>query len=241
MIKRLKTLIILTSIFTQSTLIAEVSRVVDKDPHYNQIGFFDIHLCNWPERPNFFKVLFSSEKYKQIDSMNIYTPDEKLLISLDKQNFKTMKRKNKPDKRLYMVDIDVPDIASTGWYRIDVKTNTGKVHSAEDYVVMTRLDKVTEMQPSGEDKEFSIPINLQWTPVPGAQFYQVFVRDAWTGKMVYQSKLINTNKIKIPDEKLVPGGYYSWAVHARDTNEHILLGDFHMGSISNKIFFNVSE
>ena len=88
-------LLLACSMLIQSDLTAEESIKLSKDPHYNQVGFFDIHLCNWPERPNYFKILFSSEKYQQIESMDVYTPDEKLLANLDKTKYRTLKIKNK--------------------------------------------------------------------------------------------------------------------------------------------------
>lgn len=241
MIKYSQILIMSLSLLIQSTSNAEESLELNNDPHYNSLGFFDIHLCNWPERPNFFKILFSSEKYQDIESMSVYTPDDQLLANLDKKKFITLKRKNKPNKRVYIVDIDVPDFASTGWYKIDIKTDDGATYHAKDYIIMTRLEKISEMYPSGDEKEFDLPITLKWSPVAGSQYYQAFVRDVWTEKLAFKSKLINTPEIKIPNDKLEPGGYYSWTVHSRDTNEHILLGDFHMGSMSKKTFFTVAE
>lgn len=141
----------------------------------------------------------------------------------------------------YFLNIDVPESASNGWYKIDVKTDDGRTYQVSDFVVMTRLEQVSQMQPSSDSEEFSLPITLKWEPVVGSRYYQVFVRDAWTGKLVYQSKLISDHEIKIPDSKLEPGGYYSWVVHSRDTNEHVLLGDFHMGSLSKASFFTVAE
>ena len=44
-----------------------------------------------------------------------------------------------------------------------------------------------------------------------------------------------------PEGALEPGGSYLWSVHARDVNEHILLGDFHNGSISEKFHFSVAD
>ena len=234
-------LIISMFMFIQSTARAENALELDNDPHYNQIGFFDIHICNWPERPNYFKILFSSEKYQQIESMSVYTPDNQLLANLDRTKFRTLKRKNKANKRVYLLDLDVPEIASTGWYKIDIKTKNGSIHHAKDYVIMTRLEKVSDMQPSDDDKEFNLPITLKWKPVAGSQYYQAYVRDAWTEKLVFRSKLIDTPEIKIPKDKLEPGGDYYWRVHSRDTNEHVLLGDFSMGSMSEKTFFTVAE
>ena len=116
------------SLFLQNSLYAEESIKFNSDPHYNDIGFFDIHICNWPERSNFFKILFSSEKYDEIESMDVYTPDNKLLISLDKTKFRHLKRKNKPNKKVFMLEIDVPNSASTGWYSIDVRAKDGSTY-----------------------------------------------------------------------------------------------------------------
>jgi len=215
--------------------------VLDHDPHRNKIGFFDIHICNWPDRPHFFKLLFSTEKFKDVDTMEIFYPSGGSLAVLKKSHFKEIKRKNKPEKRVFMMDMDMPDNATSGWYMIRVKTYDGKEHVAKDYVPMTRLNRVEEMVPSADEGTFSLPVTLAWNKVSGAGFYKVYIRDEWTGEMIYKTKLISENSVKIPDGKLSPGGYYSWSVHARDTNEHILLGDFHLGSMSKKAFFTVAE
>ncbi len=240
MIKHLQLLIISLFMFMHSTAKAEEALELNNDPHYNQIGFFDIHICNWPERPNYFKILFSSEKYQQIESMSVYTPDNQLLANLDRAKFRTLKRKNKPNKRVYLLDLDVPEIASTGWYKIDIKTDDGSIYHAKDYVIMSRLEKTSEMSPS-DDREFNLPVTLKWKPVAGSQYYQAYVRDAWTEKLVFRSKLTDTPEVKIPEHKLKPGGDYYWTVHSRDINEHVLLGDFSMGSMSEKTIFTVAE
>lgn len=220
---------------------AEKSGIIKNDLHYSDIGFFDIHVCNWPNRNNFFKIVFSSEKYSVIDSMKIYTPENMLLTSMDKSKFITIHRKNKPDKRAYIYDLDVTDKASSGWYNIIVKAKNGKEYQAKDYVLLNRLSRATSMHPSDPDKEIKLPITLKWNPVAGTQHYQVFVRDEWTGKLMYKTKLINKNKVSIPKGKLEPGSFYSWVVHARDVNEHVLLGDFNMGSMSKKAFFSTAD
>jgi len=241
MIKHVATVLILSSLFMINALYADEAAVLNKDPHYNSLGFFDIHICNWPQRTNYFKVLFNTDKYQYIDSMSVYTPEDKLLVTLDKTQFKTLKRKYRPDKRIYLVDIDVPEFATTGWYKIDVKTKNGKSFQAKDYVVMSRLERVTEMTPSGVDAEVSLPVTLQWKTVPGAYYFQVCVRDAWSDELLYSSNVIETNAIRIPENILDAGGYYYWSVSARDVNGHILLGDFHMGSMSEKAYFNVAD
>jgi len=240
MIKRSCRLLICTVLFVPLFSFADFSPELNVDPHYNELGFFDIHLCNWPERPNFFKVLFSSTHFEKIDSMKVYAPDDSLLVQLEKSKFIQIKRKGKADKRVYILDLDAPDKVATGWYRIEIKTTDGQDYQARDYVVASRMSRATAMQPSA-DEERVLPVTLKWKPVAGAQYYKVFVRDAWQDKLVFTSKLIADAEVQLPDGKLEPGGYYSWAVHARDTNEHILLGDFHMGSMSKKAFFAVAE
>lgn len=217
------------------------SAEIHHDPHYSDVGFFDIHVCNWPKRPHFFKVLFSSAQYDSIESMTVYTPAKQSLITLDKNRFRTLKRKDKPDKRVYMLDIDVPEHASTGWYTIDVKTKDGQSFQASDYVIMSKLERATGMTPTDDDTVSQLPLTLKWNAIPGANFYQVFIRDEWTSKLVYSSKLLSSSEAVVPEDKLEAGGYYSWSIHARDTNEHILLGDFQMGSLSEKAFFTVKD
>ena len=241
MIKHVSTVLLLSSLFMINVLYADEAPVLNKDPHINELGFFDIHICNWPERPNYFKVLFETEKYQYIDSMSVYTPDDKLLVTLDKTKFKTQKRKYRPEKRFFILDIDVPEFATTGWYSIDVKTKNGKSFQAKDYVIMSRLQRVSKMTPSGDDVEVRLPVVLQWKTVPGAYYYQVYVRDAWTDELVYSSNITEKNTIRIPSNSLEADGYYYWSVNARDLKGSILLGDFHMGSMSEKSFFNVAD
>jgi hypothetical protein len=53
------------------------------DPHYTDSGFFDMHVCNWPDRAIFFMVLFSSIRYDTIRAVDVFTPRGKPLTSLD--------------------------------------------------------------------------------------------------------------------------------------------------------------
>lgn len=227
-------------IYPLGSINAGVTDKLNTDPHRSQLGFFDIHICNWPNRTNYFKALFGTEKYDQILSMDIFTPENKLLVKLDKNKFRTLKAKNKPNKKVFIIDIDVPDHAVTGWYSIRVKTKNGREYKAKDYVVINRLKRASDMKPNSENK-FSMPITLNWKKIVGAKVYQVFVRDEWTGKLVFKTKLIHENKVTIPNGKLESGGDYSWRVHSRDVNEHVLLGDFNMGSMSERAVFSVYE
>lgn len=220
---------------------ARSENIINNDSHYSKIGFFDVHICNLPNRTYFFKILFSSVNYADIESMDVFTPDEKILVKLNKNKYKTLKRKNKPGKRVFIADMDISEPVQTGWYKIKVRTKNGEQYEAMDFVVPGKINRVAGMEPSNSDKELKLPITLKWKSVTGAKYYKTFIRDAWTGKLVFQSNLIDDTKIKIPKGKLLTGGYYSWVVHARDISNHVLLGDFNMGSMSDKAYFSTAE
>jgi len=224
-----------------STARAEDALELHNDPHRNEMGFFDMHLCNWPDRNRFFKILFSTEKFADVASMQVLTPEGETLAELNKNKFMRLKRKNKPEKRVYLLDVDVPDNATTGWYRINVKDTQGHEYQASDYMIMSRLERATGMSPSENSGPAKLPVTLKWDPVPGANWYKVYVRDVWDDKLVFRTKLIHEPLVEIPEGKLEAGGDYYWTIHSRDTNEHILLGDFQMGSMSEKVFFSIAE
>ncbi len=220
---------------------AEEASILHNDPHRNELGFFDMHLCNWPERPRFFKILFSTEKFADVAGMQVITPNGDVLTELDKNKFMRLTRKNKPEKRVYLLDLDVPDNATTGWYHIKVTDTQGKTFQASDYMIMSRLERAGGMSPSEASGDATLPVTLKWNAVPGANWYKVYVRDVWDDKLVFRSRLLHEPVVTIPDGKLDVGGDYYWTIHSRDTNEHILLGDFQMGSMSEKVFFSVAD
>ena len=162
-----------------------------QDPHRNAAGFFDIHVCNWPDRDLFFMSLFSTPRFEEVEQVEVFFPNGSLLTRLDLGNYRTIHHKEKPDKRVFMNEIDVPPGAPDGWYS-------------------TRV------------------------------YYQVFLRDLWNdGKMIFSSKLLDEPRVQLPPDLLEAGGYYSWIVHARDLNEHYMLGDFNHGSISPVYTFSI--
>ena len=213
----------------------------NKDPHRNELGFFDLHVCNWPDRPPFFKALFSTTHFGEIEEMEIYLPDGTVLGELQLWDFMKIKRKGKPEKRVYLNDIDVPEGAGDGWYDIKVTTKEGKVFHARDYVIMTLMPRAKGMNPPDGAEDIPMPQELSWDPIPGAAYYQVFVREAFEDKRIVYSSLLTEPRYKFKPGKLQPGGVYVWSVHARDVNEHVLLGDFNQGSQSSKAEFTVAE
>jgi hypothetical protein len=212
------------------------------DPHYTSAGFFDIHLCNWPDQPLFLMTLFSSERYTEIASVEVFDPDGRPVGALDPTKFRELKRKGKPDKRVFISELAVPQNAPDGWYSARVTLRDGSQVTAKDYLILVPLDRPSGLSPAdGAQVETSRPV-LSWQPVTGARFYEVYIRDLWDGeKLIHHSKLIAEPRYAVPAGVLKPGGFYSWKVHARDVNEHVLLGDFNHGSQSEWIELEIAE
>ena len=212
------------------------------DPHYGQAGFFDIHVCNWPDRPLFFMPLFSTERYAEVKSVRVFTPADELLTELDLQRYRTIKRDKKPDKRVFIKQLDVPAGAANGWYTARTTLANGEVYTTQDYVILHELPQAGGQVPAHEEEVAEIPEKLSWEAVPGANFYQVFIRDLWNeDKLIYTSELLTRSELVLPADLLHRGGMYSWVIHARDTNSHILLGDFNHGSLNKAVTFLISD
>lgn len=232
-------IILLLSFAMQSTTLAASSA---RDEHYTSKGFFDIHVCNWPNRPLFFMVLFSTENYESLKSISVFDNNNKKLTSLDLSKFKVLKRKGKKDKRVIIKQVKIPETSKNGVYTATAAFKDGtKVH-ASDHVIITKMPLVSEVTPKNKAETSNIPKRLKWKPVKGAKHYKVFIQDMWQdGKIIFISPLLNKPSLDLKNANLSAGGYYKWKVHARDTNEHILLGDFNHGSISTKFDLSILD
>lgn len=214
----------------------------DGDRHYNEAGFFDIHVCNWPDQPLFFMPLFSTARFNEVQSVEVLTPNGELLTELDLGRYRTIKDDKNPDKRVFIKQLDAPPAAVDGWYSARVKLAGGKEYVAQDYVIVHTLPQAGGQQPANEAEVDEVPTKLSWDPVPGAGFYQVFIRDLWNdGALIHTSKLLTRPELEVPPGLLQSGGYYSWIIHARDTNSHILLGDFNHGSLNKPATFLIDD
>lgn len=208
------------------------------DPHYTEVGFFDIHVCNWPDRELFLMPLFSTTHYREITDIKIQRPDGKILTSLDLKKFKLLKPKNKPEKHVFMSQIDVPENAVDGWYSATIILADGTQVIAKDYLIISRLSRASNMNPPNGAEQIPIPNKLTWSGDENS-YYQVFIRDVWNdSKLIYSSKLLSKPEVTLPNGLLQPDGLYSWQVHSRDVNEDILLGDFNKGSMSSIATFS---
>ena len=215
---------------------------VKKSPHYTKVGFFDIHVCNWPKHDLFFMSLFSTSHFNEIKFIDVFYPDGKLLTRLDTKRYKSIVKKGKADKRVYISHTDVIEGSPDGWYTTTVTMNNGDIHQSKDYVAINKLPMVNITQPANSEKAIPFTQSLSWEPVSESAYYRVFIRDLWDDeKLVFTSKLSNETSVNVPDGILIPGNHYRWIVHARDVNEHPLYGDFNHGSMSESMEFVFDE
>lgn len=221
--------------------IAKTPQVESSDPHYTEIGFFDVHVCNWPDRPPFYMALFSTTHFQNIAGVQVYFPNGKPVGELDLQRYRILLRPGKSEKRVFIAQLPLSTEATDGWFRATVTTQDGRKISAKDYVVHTLMPIVHETTPTSGQEMAHPPNELNWTPVTGAAHYQVTLRDEWDERrVIFTSAHVNEAKITLPPGLLRQGGRYTWVIHARDSNGSILLGDFNHGSLSAPQLFTVA-
>jgi hypothetical protein len=227
-------------------LLAAVSIAADDkhgdDPHYTESGFFDIHICNWPDRAPFYLTLYRTEQYKNIKSVIIKNAEGEIIGELNPEKYRERKNKNKLTERVLIAHIPVLDGSKDGWFVAEVLLKDGERHVARDLVIHWLMPHVTGNYPEPEADDILLPRLLHWHDVDGAYWYQVFIRDMWDDeKLIYKSRLLPFPELDLPEGIIKPGGYYSWKVHARDVNNHPELGEFNAGSQSNWIKFSVAD
>ena len=236
------TLLLSLALLFPCMAIASNVPVIEADPHRNEVGFFDIHVCNWPDRPQFFYGLFASKRFNEIDSVELFRPDKSSLGRLNMQAFRVVVTKNEPVKQVYMTQFPTLETDKDGWYTATVTLKDGRQFEAKDFVKVNSLPnaKFEGLFPANGAVNISIPEELHWQPIDGARFYQVFITDLWDeGIQFYKSDILKENRLKLPPGLLKQGGLYSWRVHARDVNEDKILGDFNSGSLGPEAKFSV--
>lgn len=209
------------------------------DPHYSPAGFFDIHICNWTSEGHFVMALFSTERFQDIERVTVLTPDGGVLGNLDLSQFRAFKSSTGKDKRAFIEHFRMPEHPVDGWYKSIILLKDGSHDEASDYVVHRFMNLASGMIPSPGAENIALPRELRWDPMPGARFYQVYIRDKWNDQLLHESKLLQEPVYTLPVGLLQAGGYYGWTIHARDVNEHILLGDFNHGTTSGEYTFTV--
>ncbi len=213
-----------------------------EDPHYNAAGFFDIHVCNWPDRPLFFQTLFSTPRFDEVEKIEIFDPKGASLGTLDLERYRPIKKKGKPEKRVFITQIPVADEMVDGWYEAETLLKNGERHRARDFVLIQRTSLPANIQPAHGAEDIPVPTRLSWDPIPGAMYYQVYIRDVWDGgRLIHKSRLLTKPAAPLPPGLLQPDGMYSWRIHARDVNEHQLLGDFNHGTTTGELEFTTAR
>jgi len=107
----------------------------------------------------------------------------------------------------------------------------GTIYKAKDFVYIISMGLAKNVVPADGSKNIAVPKRLSWDPVPGAKYYKVFVWDLWgDGAPIFDSGLLQEPHVALPMGLIKWNGWYQWSVHARDVNEHVLLGDFNHGS-----------
>ncbi len=96
------------------------------DPHYSDAGFFDIHVCNWPNCPQFYKPLFSTTRFDDIKEIEVLYPDGRLLSKMDLARYRLVDKSGKPLKKVFLADEIVPVSAPSDWYSARITMKDGK-------------------------------------------------------------------------------------------------------------------
>lgn len=213
-----------------------------KDPHHTDAGFFDIHVCNWPDQPLFLMGLFSTTQYRDIASIELFAPNGSTMGPLDLTRYRPVIQPDKTEKRVIMAHFAIPEKHSEGWYHLRITMKNGRILEASDHVVLKVLPFAKGQQPAAGSENIPMPSELRWDPVPGAAFYQVYLRDEWESeRYLLVSRIIKDTFIKIPPGLLKPGGSYTWRIHARNIDGDPEWGDFNHGSLAKEIDFTIAH
>ncbi|MFC1589604.1 hypothetical protein ACFL3P_04955 [Pseudomonadota bacterium] len=212
------------------------------DTHYTDSGFFDIHVCNWPDRAPFYMTLYSTFKFNEIKSVELTNAQGTKFASLDLSKYRIINAENKPEKRVFINQIVKPDNHVDGWFSAKITLADGTVHVAKDFIEHGLLPIASEIQPEHREQLTDLPESLSWSAIKGAAHYQVFIKDKWNeNKIIFSSKVLDEPRVVLPANLLEYGGSYAWQVHARDVNEDIKLGDFNQGSLSAWQDFTIAD
>lgn len=187
-------------------------------------------------------LLFSTGYFDDIESVKVARANGESIAAFDLSEYKIMQRDDKSIERRYVSHITIPDDHEDGWFVAEVNMKNGERLTARDLVIHRLLPQVTGLYPDARYEDVPLPRIMRWFDVDGAYWYRVFIRDMWDdGKLIYSSRLLPFPDHELPDGVLKPGGYYSWKVHARDVNNHPVLGEFNAGSQSLWVRFSVAD
>lgn len=241
-VKKTGLILFITTLLISSCVTNSSEDKIEHDPHYTTSGFFDLHVCNWPDQPLFFLAVFSSFNYEEIKSVTIYRPDGSKLGAFNLENFRAKKLKNNKTKHIYIDKFPANTNDKDGWYKAVIQLASGESIIARDYIKIKKMPVAKVITPGNSLKSIQIPEVLSWQGISEAKYYKVTIRDMWEGeKLIHSSPLFQQSEYHLPKGLIKPGGWYTWRVHARDINEDLLLGDFNHGSLTLPAVFLTTE
>jgi hypothetical protein len=216
---------------------AEVGRL-DSDPHYSAAGFFDMHVCNWPDKGVFYMLVFSTVRHAEVQRVEVLDAAGRPVGDMDLNRYREHPKQK--GKRIYITHLPLLEPARDGWFTARIHLKDGGIVTAGDFLVHTIMAYAGDMQPADQSTLASPPRELKWTPPPGSTHWTVTIRDTWDNDaLVHATGTLTQPTLTVPDGVLKPGGAYAWQVHARDNNGNVLLGDFNHGSMSKVNHFQV--
>lgn len=211
------------------------------DPHETAAGYFDLHICNWPDRPPFVVALFATADSANVRRIDVLRPDGRVLGEMRLTTFETRIDEHGQERRAYKTFLPLPKDAPAGWYRARVTLRDGSVLQARDFLQVQILPQAQVVQPANGQDNLPRVSELRWRPVPGASHYRVFIKDAWAGEQIFKSDLLTESRLRLPPGVLKPSGSYVWRVHARSAGvgagDETKWGEFNHGSLNTEASF----
>jgi hypothetical protein len=174
-----------------------------------------------------------------VATVSVFAPDGKHVGDLDLNRFRTFKAPSGQTKRAFIAHLSLPAKVVDGWYRAEIVLKDGSRFEAKDYVIHHFMAHPTGTQPTPNATDVPVTTVFRWNPIPGAKYYELFLRDDWTWNEPFASGLLTEPQFQPPPGLLQSGGAYIWRIHARDSNGNVLLGDFNHGSLSPEMSFTV--
>lgn len=220
------------------TACASDNTVADaRDPHETPAGYFDLHICNWPDRPPFVVALFVAADSNNLRRVEVLRPDGRPLGEVNLTKYERRVDENGRELRAYKTFLPLPKDAPAGWYSARVSLRDGRAQQARDYVQVQILPQAKIVQPANGQDNLAGNAELRWQPVPGATHYRVFIKDAWAGQQIFKSDLLTQPRLRVPRGVLQPNGSYAWRVHARSGGPEATWGEFNHGSLNSEATF----
>jgi hypothetical protein len=214
---------------------------LDQDPHYTSVGFFDVHVCNWPDRAPFYMVVFSTTEFERLAGVTVLDAQGQALGEMDLKRFQIRKNGESPEKRIFITYLPIPAHVRDGWLIGVMKMRDGRQYQGRDFVVHALLPIAHDLVPPPDSELREPPSELRWDSIPGSKYYKVTIRDEWENDdVIFTSPLLREPVLKLPEGLLKRGGRYHWRIHARDTDTSTVLGDFNHGSMSAPARFSIS-